>query len=99
MRSESEETAALLLARGVAGSAADLEGVTALYLATRDSSKEFINLLIDNGAETIAKDNLKRILLHCYAELGYSAATKLLVNKGSSLFVKDNAGRTARELA
>jgi ankyrin repeat protein len=54
-KSGSEETAALLLARGVAGSAVDLEGVTAHHLATRDDSKEFINLLINNGAEDTAK--------------------------------------------
>ena len=71
VRSGSEETAALLLARGVSGSAADLEGVTALHLAASDGSKEFINLLIDNGAETAAKDNLGRTPLHCCAELDY----------------------------
>ena len=69
IRSGSEETAALLLARGVAGSAADLEGVTALYIAARDGSKELINLLIDNRAESAGKDNLGRTLLHCCAEL------------------------------
>ena len=87
------------MARGVAESAADLEGVTALHLAARDGSKEFINLLIDNGAETAAKDNLGHTPLHYCAELlDYGAATKLLVDRGSSLSAKDNAGRTAREL-
>jgi palmitoyltransferase len=80
-------------------SAADLEEVTALYLAARDGSKEFISLLIDNGAETAAKDNLGRTLLHCCVGLNYCAATKLLVDRGSSLSAMDNAGRTARELA
>ena len=43
LRSESEETVALLLARDIAGSAADSEGVTALHLAARDGSKALIN--------------------------------------------------------
>ena len=56
-------------------------------------------MLIDNGAETAAKNNLGRTPLHCCAELDYGAATKLLVDRGSSLSAMDNAGRTARELA
>lgn len=71
---------ALLLTRGMAGSAVDLEGVTALYLAARDGSEELINLLIDNGAEIAAKDNLGRTPLHYCAESGHGAATRLLVD-------------------
>ena len=56
-------------------------------------------MLIDNGAETAAKDNLGRTPLHYCAESDYGAATKLLVDRGSSLSATDNAGRTARELA
>ena len=99
MRNGSEETVALLLTRGMAGSAADIEGVTALYLAARDDSKKFINLLIDNRVETVVKDNLRRILLHYCTRLNYNVATKLLVDRGSLLSAVDNSGRTARALA
>ena len=74
-------------------SAADLEGVTALYLAVRDRSKEFINLIINNSAETAAKDSLRHILLHYCTEVGYSAVTKLLVDRGSLLSAKITRGR------
>lgn len=90
---------ALLLARGMAVSAADFEGATALHLAARDGHEELINLLINNGTETAAKGSLGRTPLHCCAESDYGAATKLLVDRGSSLSATDNAGRTAREWA
>lgn len=83
----------------MAGPTADLEGATALCLAARGGSRELFNLLIDNGAETAAKDNLRRTPLRCCAELDYIAVTKLLVERRSLLSAGDNAWQTARELA
>ena len=77
--------------------ATNLYRVITLYLAARDDSKKFINLLIDNRVETVVEDNLRRILLHYCTRLNYNVATKLLVDRGSLLSAMDNAGRIARE--
>jgi ankyrin repeat protein len=61
--------------------------------------REVINLLIDHGAEVGLVDKLGRTPLHRSARLGYGAATKLLVDRGSVITTEDNDGRTARDLA
>jgi ankyrin repeat protein len=61
--------------------------------------REVINLLIDHGAEVGLVDKLGRTPLHRSACLGYGAATKLLVDRGSVMMTEDNDGRTARDLA
>jgi hypothetical protein len=57
------------------------------------------NMLIDYGAEVRLVDKLGRTPLHRSARLGYGAATKLLVDRGSVVTTEDNDGRTARDLA
>ena len=61
--------------------------------------REVINLLIDHGAEVGLVDKLGRTPLPRSARLGYGAATKLLVDRGSVITTEDNDGRTARDLA
>lgn len=58
-----------------------------------------INLLIDHGAEVGLVDKLGRTPLHRSARLGYGAATKLLVDRGTVVKMEDNDRRTACDLA
>ena len=44
-------------------------------------------------------DKLGRTPLHHSARLGYGAASKLLVDRGSVVTTEDNHGRTARDMA
>jgi hypothetical protein len=46
-----------------------------------------------------SEDVSSRIGEHRSARLGYGAATKLLVDRGSVITTEDNDGRTARDLA
>ena len=56
-------------------------------------------MLIDRGAEVGLVDKLGRTPLLRSARLGYGAAAKLLVNRGSVVITEDNSGCTARDLA
>jgi hypothetical protein len=57
-----------------------------------------MTICCDCGGEVGLVDKLGRTPLHRSARLGYGAATKLLVDRGSVVTTKDNDARTARDL-
>ena len=70
-------------------------GTTLLHYASRYSSKELIELLIDNGADVNARNKEQSTpLLGAVAE-GRMNIVELLVNKGADVSAKYKRGRTA----
>jgi len=76
---------------------------TATVLGSLECSERIVELppflLEGEILEVGLVDKLGRTPLHRSAGLGYGAATKLLVDRGSVVTTKDNDARTARDLA
>ncbi|RYP43640.1 hypothetical protein DL768_009815 [Monosporascus sp. mg162] len=67
---------------------------TQLSWAAENGHKEIVQLLLDKGAETDAKDNGDQTPLWWAAEKGHKEIVQLLLDKGAKTDAKDNNGLT-----
>lgn len=66
-----------------------------LIRAARNGNLKKVKLLIQNGADINAKDNIGRTALIYAARVGHLKVAKLLIDKGVDVNAKDNYGWTA----
>jgi hypothetical protein len=64
-----------------------------LHQAARCGDDVSVRLLLEEGAEVAAKDNLGRAPLHLAAEKGHEAVVRLLLEEGAEVAAKDSLGR------
>lgn len=86
-----------LLKPGNQSNEIDVDGRTPLHHACIQGFIECINLLLQHGANILAKDNSGQTALHLAAHYGREAILNLLLNtlpKKSSVDIKDNNGKT-----
>jgi ankyrin repeat protein len=92
-------TTPVMAAAGLGSVDADTRGV----YTTEDTplrSVASLELLLDNGGEINAKDNIRgQTPLHGAAFWGWNAAVELLVARGADLNAKDNQGKTVIDSA
>ena len=92
-------TTPVMAAAGLGSVDADTRGV----FTTEDTplrSVASLKLLLDNGGEINAKDNIRgQTPLHGAAFWGWNAAVELLVARGADLNAKDNQGKTVIDSA
>jgi hypothetical protein len=92
-------TTAVMAAAGLGSVDADTRGV----FTTEDTqfrSAATLKLLLDNGGEINAKDNIRgQTPLHGASFWGWNAAVELLVARGADLNAKDNQGKTVIDSA
>ena len=92
-------TTPVMAAAGLGSVDADTRGV----FTTEDTplrSAASLKLLLDNGGEINAKDNIRgQTPLHGASFWGWNAAVELLVARGADLNAKDNQGKTVIDSA
>jgi ankyrin repeat protein/L-ascorbate metabolism protein UlaG (beta-lactamase superfamily) len=76
------------------------EGLPPMYYAIRSGDREMVAYLLDHGAFLNVKESrLGTTELHMAAALGYEDISALLIERGSSLEIKDNEGKTPLDYA
>ena len=102
MESRSTETVALLLDNGSELSARDREGKSALHIAVERCDKQIVSLLVGSGAEVNLVDKRGCTPLH-YAttatQRNYGILTKLLLDGGADVTIRDMTERTTTDWA
>lgn len=94
------DTVEQLLVRGAKIDVKDAQGRSALHLAAEGGSVESVAALLGKGADKNQRDDkLGRTPLHYAAAGGHGSTVEVLINNSADLFIKDNSGKTAAELA
>ena len=75
------------------------EGKTALHCAVKANHADVVQLLIDAGADTYAKNYMGHSALHYACQLGALDIVKMLVEAGAGVRAADNQGDTCLILA
>ena len=88
------------LAAGADVNAGGVFGKTPLHLAALKDHKEIAELLITNGADLNAEDEMNGMIpLHNAAGRGYNEIVKLLIAKGADVNAKFDNGDTPLDMA
>ena len=94
------QVAELLIAHGADVKARNATGGTALHDAALAGNREVVELLLDKGAEIDAREHDSgATALMVAAGFGRTEVVKALVGRGANKALKNNAGKTAAELA
>ncbi|MCB1138625.1 MAG: ankyrin repeat domain-containing protein [Leptospiraceae bacterium] len=92
--------AILLLEKGANPNVpAEMNGQTALHLATKKGSMELVQLLVDGGADLDPQDPARQTPLWGASFHNHPQIIRYLVEKGANLHHKDPAGNTAMSIA
>ncbi|MFC1636429.1 ankyrin repeat domain-containing protein, partial [Planctomycetota bacterium] len=73
--------------------------VTALHRAATNGHKDAVELLLEKGADTEAKDSFSRTALYYASENGHIEIVKLLTAHGADVNTKDLNGQTPLDIA
>ena len=71
----------------------DVQGTTILMAAARGNISDFVQSLIDGGAELEARNDLGKTALMCASENGAADAARVLLKNGASVKTVDRFGR------
>ncbi len=89
-----------LLDRGADVVQKDLDGWSALHMATMNGNQSMLTMLLDvPGANVNIATNEGRTLVHQAAKSGHVDLLRVLVERGAALNTRNNAGKTALDLA
>jgi len=70
-----------------------------LWAAAEDHGENIVDLLLREGADVTAKDDIGWTALHITALFGHEAVARLLIEKGADVTAKDDRGGTALHVA
>ena len=70
-----------------------------LIVGTREGQVSIVRLLLEEGAETEARNKVGETALIVASKLGYTEIVELLVKSGAKLAAKNSAGETALRVA
>ena len=73
----------------------EMDGVTALIMASFDGHAAIVQVLVDASADTEAKDKYGFTALICAAQKGHTATVQILLEAGANKEAKDKDGFTA----
>ena len=93
------EVLRVLLEGGANIDSADVVGCTALHLAAGNGRRDMCRQLLDWGAKVDHLDWSKETPLHYAARGGHLSVVKLLVERGADVWVKNEDGWTASDMA
>ena len=79
--------------------AANKDGDTALHLAAKNGNDVTVQLLVRNGADVNAVNNVGNAALHVAANRGYASIVEHLVSKGADVNAANRVGNTALHVA
>ena len=101
-----EEVVQLLLEHGAKPNLATPNGINPLHVSSRRGNDAMVQLLVDHGADINRQQHLHLptksggpTALHMACEAGHASTVQLLLKLGAVAAVKDDAGRTALDLA
>lgn len=99
VRDRDLHTAEELLEAGVAADAADTDGTTALAIASANADTQLVDLLCCHGADTDLRSPGGLTPLMLAADAGALSAVHSLLHHSSKLWLRDDLGRSALDIA